>query len=207
MAFYQDRIYPHVVHWLGNPKPILDLRRQIVPLAQGKVLEIGVGSGANFVHYDVAKVTTLYALEPNPKMLQLAERERRRTKLSIELLDSPGERIPLGDNAVDTVVITFTLCTIPAVVEAISDIARVLKPGGKLIFLENSVAADPQVRRWQEWWEPIHHRVFAGLYLTRDIPSLIAAGGFQIDRMTSLYLADFPKSWTSCCCGTAVRQP
>ena len=82
MAFYQDRIYPYVVHWLGNPKPILELRRQIVPLAQGKVLEIGVGSGANFVHYDVAKVTTLYALEPNPEMLQLAERERRRTKLS-----------------------------------------------------------------------------------------------------------------------------
>lgn len=207
MAFYHDRIYPYVVHWLGNPKPILDLRRQIVPLAQGKVLEIGVGSGANFVPYDVAKVTTLYALEPNPEMLQLAERERRRTKLSVEFLDSPGERIPLGDGAVDTVVSTFTLCTIPAVVEAISGIARVLKPGGKLIFLENSVAADPRVRRWQRWWEPIHHHVFGGLYLTRDIPSLIAAGGFRIHRMTSLYLADLPKSWTSCCCGSAVRQP
>ena len=207
MTFYQNRMYPRLVRWLGNPRPILDLRRQIVPLAHGTVLEIGVGSGVNFPHYDVARVTLLYALEPNPEMLRLAEMERRRTKLNVQFLDSPGERIPLDDGSVDTVLSTFTLCTIPDVVEAIRSIGRVLKPGGKVIFLENSVAADPQVRRWQEWWEPIHHRVFAGLYLTRDIPSLIAAGGFQIDRIRSLYLAHFPKSWTSCCCGTAVRQP
>ena len=205
MPFYQNRIYPRLVRWLGNPAPILDLRKQIVPLAQGTVLEIGVGSGANFAHYDAAKVTTLYALEPNPEMLQLAELERRRTKLNVRFLDSPSERIPLGDATVDTVVSTFTLCTIPAVAEAIRSIARVLKPGGKLIFLENSAAADPRVRRWQKWWEPIHHRLFAGLYLTRDIPSLIVAGGFRIDEMKSLYVTDFPKSWTSCCCGTAVR--
>lgn len=207
MTFYQNRIYPRLVRWLGNPGPILDLRRQIVPLAHGTVLEIGVGSGVNFTHYDVARVTLLYALEPNPEMLRLAEIERRRTKLNVQFLDSPGERIPLDDGSVDTVLSTFTLCTIPAVEEAIRSIARVLKPGGKLIFLENSVAADPRVRRWQKWWEPIHHRVFAGLYLTRDIPSLIAAAGFRIDWMKSLYLSDFPKSWTSCCYGTAVRRP
>lgn len=205
-TFYQNRIYPRLVHWLGNPKPILDLRKQIVPLAQGIALEIGVGSGANFAHYDVGRIIKLYALEPNPKMLQLAEVERRRTKLNVQFIDSPGERIPLDDGTVDAVVSTFTLCTIPAVVQTIRSIARVLKPGGKLIFLENSIAADPRVRRWQKWWEPIHHRVFEGLYLTRDIPSLIAAGGFRIDQMRSLYLARFPKSWTSCCCGTAFRQ-
>jgi ubiquinone/menaquinone biosynthesis C-methylase UbiE len=179
---------------------------QIVPQAQGIVLEIGAGSGANFAHYDPARVTRLYALEPNPAMLQLAEVERRRTRLNVQFLDSPSERIPLDDGTVDTVVSTFTLCTIPAVAEAIRSIARVLKPRGKLIFLENSVAADPRVRRWQEWWEPLHHWVFEGLHLTRDIPSLIAAGGFRIDQMRSLYLTRFPKSWTSCCCGTALRQ-
>ena len=178
-----------------------------MPLAQGIVLEVGVGSGANFAHYDVARISMLYALEPNAQMLQLADRERRRTKLNVEFLDAPGERIPLDDGTVDTVVSTFTLCTIPALGEAIRSIARVLKPGGKLIFLENSVAPDPRVRRWQKWWEPIHRRVFAGLCLTRDIPSLIAAGGFRIDWVKSLYLSDFPKSWTSCCCGIAVRQP
>ena len=206
MNFYQNRIYPRLVRWLGNPGPILDLRTQLMPLAQGIVLEVGVGSGANFAHYDVARISMLYALEPNAQMLQLADRERRRTKLNVEFLDAPGERIPLDDGTVDTVVSTFTLCTIPALGEAIRSIARVLKPGGKLIFLENSVAADPRVRRWQKWWEPIHHRVFAGLCLTRDIPSLIAAGGFRIDWVKSLYLSDFPKSWTSCCCGTALRQ-
>ena len=207
MPFYQNRIYPRLVRWLGNPGPILDLRRQIVPLAQGRVLEIGVGSGANFVHYDVGRITTLYALEPNPEMLQLAQLELRRTKLNVQFLEAPGERIPLDDGTVDTVVSTFTLCIIPAVAEAMGSIARVLKPGGKLIFLENSVSADPRVRRWQKWWDPIHHRVFAGLYLTRDIPALIAAGGFRIDWMKSICLSDFPKSWTSCCYGTAVRRP
>lgn len=206
MAFYQNRIYPRLVRWLGNPKPILDLRTQIVPLAQGIVLEIGVGSGANFAHYDPRRVTLLYALEPNPGMLQLAEVERRRTRLNVQFLDLPGERIPLDDCTVDTVVSTFTLSTIPAVVEAIRGIARVLKPGGNLIFLENSVAADPRVRRWQERWEPFHQWVFEGLYLTRDIPTLIAAGGFRIDQMKSLYLTHFPKSWTNCCYGTALRQ-
>lgn len=206
MGFYQDRIYPRLVHWVGNPTPIRDLRKQVIPLAQGVVLEIGVGSGANFAYYDSASVSMLYALEPNAGMIQLAEMERRRTKLDVQFLESPSERIPLDDGSVDTVVSTFTLCTIPAVEGAIRSLARVLKPRGKLIFLENTVAPDPRVRRWQQWWEPIHHRVFAGLYLTRDIPSLIAGGGFRIDQLRTLYLTRFPKSWASCCYGTAVRQ-
>ena len=184
--FYQNRVYPHLVRWLGSPKPILDLRKQLMPLAQGIVLEIGAGSGANFAHYDPAVVTVLYALEPNATMIQLAEVERRRTKVKVQFLDAPGEHIPLQDGTVDTVVSTFTLCTIPAVEEAIRSIARVLKPRGKIVFLENSIAPDPHVQRWQKWWEPIHHRVFEGLYLTRDIPALLAAGGLRVDQMLSL---------------------
>jgi ubiquinone/menaquinone biosynthesis C-methylase UbiE len=204
MTFYKDRIYPCLVNWLGNPRPVRKLRQHIIPLAQGVVLEIGVGSGANFPYYDPAKVRLLYALEPNPGMLRLAEVERRETALNIRFLDLPGERIPLDDGSVDTVVSTFTLCTIPAVVEAIRGIARVLKPDGRLIFLENSIAADPQVRRWQKWWEPVHHRLFGGLYLTRDILSLLMGARFRIERTERLYLSRFPKSWTHCCWGTAV---
>ena len=206
MPFYTDHIYPHLVSMFANPEPIRRVRQQIVPLAQGTVLEIGAGSGANFAHYDPARVSKVYALEPNPGMIRLAERQRRRTELNVEFLDLPGERIPLGDDAVDTVVSTFTLCTIPGVVEAIRGIGRVLKPGGQLIFFEIGLAPDPQVRRWQEWWEPIHHRVFAGLRLTRDIPSLIAQGGFQIEQMEAAYLARFPKSWAHCWWGVAVPQ-
>jgi ubiquinone/menaquinone biosynthesis C-methylase UbiE len=206
MSFHRDHVYPHLVRMLGNPKPIREIRQRIVPLAQGRVLEIGVGSGVNFVHYDPARVSKVYALEPNPGMIRLAERNRRRTELNVEFLGLPGERIPLGDGTVDTVVSTFTLCTIPGVVEAIRGLGRVLSPGGKLIFFESGLSPDPRVRCWQEWWEPIHHRVFAGLLLTRDIPSLITQGGFQIEQMETAYLAAFPKSWAHCCWGTAIPQ-
>jgi ubiquinone/menaquinone biosynthesis C-methylase UbiE len=204
MPFYRDFIYPRLVSVLGNPRPIRELRRRVIPLAQGTVLEIGVGSGVNFEHYDPSVVRKLFALEPNPGMIRLAERRQRRTKLDVEFLGLPGERIPLEDGAVDTVVSTFTLCTIPGVVEAIRGIGRVLRPGGRLLFIETGASPDARVRRWQERWEPIHHRVFAGLYLTRDMPSLIAEGGFEVERAEAVYLAAFPKSWTHCWWGTAI---
>ncbi len=206
MPFYTDHIYPHLVSMLGNPKPIREVRQRIVPLAQGKVLEIGVGPGANFVHYDPARVSKIYALEPNPAMIRLAAAAARVTELDVEFLGLPGERIPLEDNTVDTVVSTFTLCTIPGVEEAIQGIERVLKPGGKLIFFELGVSPAPHVRRWQERWEPIHHWAFAGLRLTRDIPVLITQCGFRIEHMETGYLAAFPRSWAHCCWGAAISD-
>jgi ubiquinone/menaquinone biosynthesis C-methylase UbiE len=205
MPFYKDRIYPYLVDTLGDPLPIRRIRQQIIPLAQGKVLEIGAGSGANFNHYDPAKVSKLYALEPNPGMIRLAERQRRKIKLDIEFLDLPGERIPLDDHAVDSVVSTFTLCTIPGIEAALQGIARILKPGGKLIFLELGLSPDPAVQRWQKRLEPVFHRMFQGLYLTRDIPALIREAGFQIEQMEMGYLARFPKSASYCWWGIAVR--
>jgi ubiquinone/menaquinone biosynthesis C-methylase UbiE len=206
MLFYRDHIYPHLVEALGDPPPIQEVRRQIIPLAQGNVLEIGVGSGANFMHYDPAKVSKLYALEPNAGMIRLAERQRLRTKLNVEFLDLPGERIPLEDGAVDTVVSTFTLCTIPGIVEAIRGMKRVLRTSGKLIFFELGRSPDSAVRRWQKRLEPFYHWLFQGLYLTRDIPSLIVQGGFQIEQMERAYLAQFPKSSSHCWWGTAISR-
>jgi ubiquinone/menaquinone biosynthesis C-methylase UbiE len=201
---YGDHIYPQLVRMLGNPKPIRDIRERIVPLARGTVLEIGAGSGVNFVYYDPARVQKVYALEPNPGMLRLAEQQRRRTTLEVAFLDLPGERIPLADGTVDTVVSTFTLCTIPGVVEAIRGIARVLKPDGMLIFFELGLAPDPQVRHWQVRLEPIYRRLFQGLYLTRDLPALITQGGFQIEQLEATYIAAFPKSSTYCWWGAAI---
>ena len=206
MPFYRDHIYPHLVNVLGDPKPIQEVRQRIIPLAQGAVLEIGVGPGVNFVHYDAARVSRVYALEPNPGMIRLAEQQRRQTQVKIEFLDLPGERIPLPDGSVDTVVSTFTLCTIPGVVAAIQGIGRVLKPGGKFIFFEHGLSPDLQVQRWQRWSEPIPHYVFEGCHLTRDIPSLIKSGGFQMEQMETGYLAPFPKSWTFCFWGTAIPR-
>lgn len=206
MSFYKNHIYPYLVDKLGDPAPIYKTREKIIPLAQGKVLEIGAGSGANFEYYDPSKVTKLYALEPNAGMLRLAERKRRGTKLDIEFLDLPGERIPLEDGKMDTVVSTFTLCTIPGIVDAIKGLARVLKPNGKLIFFELGLSPDASVRHWQKTIEPVFHSLFQGLHLTRDIPALLVKGGFQIEQMEKGYLAQFPKSASYCWWGIALRR-
>jgi ubiquinone/menaquinone biosynthesis C-methylase UbiE len=204
MGFYRDHIYPELVSVLGNPPPIQKIRERILPLAQGTILEIGVGPGVNFRHYDATKVDKIFALEPNPGMVQRAEKQRRETKLKLEFLDLPGERIPLPDNSVDTVVSTFTLCTISGVVDAIRGVARVLKPGGKFIFFEHGLAPDASVRHWQVKMEPLFHWAFEGCHITRDIPSLIKQGGFKVEEMETGYLAAFPKCGTYCFWGMAT---
>lgn len=206
MSFYKNHIYPYLVDALGDPPPIRKIRQQIIPQAQGDVLEIGAGSGANFPHYDPAKVTRLYALEPNPGMIRLAERKQNKTKLDVEYLDLPGERIPLNDHMVDTVVSTFTLCTISGIMDAIREIARILKPDGRLIFFELGLSPDASVQRWQKPLEPIYHCLFQGLYLTRDIPALLMRGGFQVEQIEKGYLSQFPKSASYCWWGIARRR-
>ena len=202
MPFYRDHIYPRLVSALGDPKPIREVRQRMIPLAQGEVLEIGVGPGVNFVLYDPKKVSKVYALEPNPGMIRLAA-QHRRTELNVEFLDLPGERIPLGDGSVDTVVSTFTLCTIPGVADAIRGIGRVLRPGGQFLFFEHGLSPDIRVRRWQERTEPLFQWAFEGCHVTRDIPALIKEGGFRVERMETGYLARFPKSGSYCFWGVA----
>jgi SAM-dependent methyltransferase len=206
MGFYRDRVYPRLVSRLGDPPPIQSRRRQLLSEARGDVLEIGVGPGVNFVHYDPTLVKKLYALEPNTGMVRLAEERRRDVRLDIEFLGLPGERIPLADASIDTVVSTFTLCTIPGVMDAIRGIVRVLRPDGKLIFFEIAGSPNPRVRGWQRWWEPVHKTLFEGLYLTRDIPALLEQGGFRIEKLDMGYIARFPKSWSHCCWGTATPR-
>jgi ubiquinone/menaquinone biosynthesis C-methylase UbiE len=204
MWTYRDRVYPAIVRALGDPEPIRAVRKRLVPRATGAVLEIGVGPGVNFAHYDPARVTRLYALEPNPGMARYAERERAATRLIVTFLDLPGERIPLPDAAVDTVVSTFVLCTIPGVVEALRGVRRVLKPGGHFIFFEHGRSPDARMRRWQRWSEPLTKFLFEGCHVTRDIPSLIESAGFRVDELETGYLAPFPRSWTYCFWGMAA---
>lgn len=206
MALYRDHIYPHLVSLLGDPKPIQEIRRRMIPLAQGNVLEVGVGPGVNFVHYDPAKVTKLYALEPNPGMIRMAEQQRKRTELNIEFVDLPGERLPLEDNTVDTVVSTFTLCTIPGVSQAIQGIRRILKPEGRFIFFEHGLSPDANVSRWQRRTEPLFQWAFEGCHVTRDVPTLIKDGGFKIEQIDTAYLAPFPKSGAYCFWGIACPR-
>jgi ubiquinone/menaquinone biosynthesis C-methylase UbiE len=203
---YIDRVYPKLVARLGNPRPIQVLRRRMLAKADGTVLELGFGSGVNLDYYDSERITRLYALEPNKGMTEIAEKHPKRAAFHITFLDLPGEQIPLADRSVDTVVSTFTLCTITGVEEAICGIARVLKPNGRLIFIENTLSPDQSVQRWQQLWAaPLCH-VFAGLNLTRDIPAVLQAGTFRLDELQTGYLSPFPKSWTHCCWGIATRR-
>ena len=204
MAFYRDNIYPHLVDVLGNPKPIQEIRERIVALAEGNVLEIGVGPGVNFVHYDPEKVNKIYALEPNRAMVRRAEEKSQKTSLDVEFLNLPGENIPLPVASVDTVVSTFTLCTIPGVVQAIAGVGRVLKPRGKFIFFEHGLAPETSVQRWQRRTEPLFRWVFEGCHVTRDIPDLVRRGGFTIEKIDSGYVSPFPKSGSYCWWGVAV---
>src|SRR5215469_16694225 len=204
MSFYNEHVYPHLVNALGNPKPIAEIRKRILPLADGDVLEIGVGPGVNFPHYDPAKVKKVYALEPNRGMMSRAEEQRKRTCLRVEFIDLPGERIPLPNESVDTVVSTFTLCTIPGVADAIKGLRRVLKPNGKFIFFEHGLAPDVSVQRWQQRTEPFFQWAFEGCHVTRDIPTLISKAGFVIEKVENGYIAPFQKSGSYCGWGTAV---
>jgi ubiquinone/menaquinone biosynthesis C-methylase UbiE len=206
MAFYRNRIYPHIVSALGNPKPINDIRRQIIPLAHGTVLEIGVGTGVNFQHYDASKVSKIFALEPNPGMLRQATEHLRGSMLEVEFLDLPGERTPLADSTVDTVVSSFTMCTIPGIQEALRGVGRVLRPEGQLIFFEHGLAPDPEIRRWQERLDPCFQFAFEGCHVTRHIPSLIREAGFAIEKLQEGYLANLPKAATYCYWGVARPQ-
>jgi ubiquinone/menaquinone biosynthesis C-methylase UbiE len=171
------------------------------------VLEIGFGTGVNLSYYEPQRVNRLYALEPNGAMIRLAQRHPRRDAFDMLFLRASCERVPLPDAVVDTVVSTFTLCSISGDLSAVmGNIARTLRPGGKLIFLENTVSLEHGVRRWQKWSRPVSRILFSGLELERDIPSLIKMSGFTLDRVDSTYLARFPKSWCHCCWGIATSN-
>jgi ubiquinone/menaquinone biosynthesis C-methylase UbiE len=169
-------------------KPSMRQREKVVPLARGQVLEIGIGSGLNLPYYDAAKVTKVWGLEPSPEMTRLAHEAVESVSLDVEFIGSPGDEIPLETDSVDTVVITYTLCTIPEPQAALQQMKRVLKPGGELIFCEHGAAPDEAVRRWQDRINPLWKRLSGGCHLNRAIPDVIEQGGFSIKGMETMYI-------------------
>lgn len=188
MGLYSKYVLPKVVHFVCGLKPTMKQRQKVVPLALGRVLEIGIGSGLNLALYDAAKVTKVWGLDPSPEMIHIAQRAARSTSIEVEFIGLPSHEIPLEDNSVDTVLLTYTLCTIPDVAPALRQMARVLRPGGELIFCEHGAAPDASVRRWQDRVNPIWKRFSGGCHLNRPIPTLIEASGFHIKAMDTMYI-------------------
>jgi SAM-dependent methyltransferase len=193
MGFYDRYILPPLIDMACGARPIGKQRAKIVPSASGLVLELGFGSGHNLPHYDRAKVTRLYALEPSPGMLVRARRIAAASDLPVEILPETAETLSLGPASVDTVVVTYSLCTIPDPAAALEAARRALKPGGRLLFCEHGRAPDAKVQRTQARIEPIWKRIAGGCHLTRDIPALVKGAGFRIDQLETMYLPSTPQ--------------
>jgi ubiquinone/menaquinone biosynthesis C-methylase UbiE len=193
MGFYDKHILPFLLNGAMSAKPISYQRKKVVPRAEGRVLEIGFGAGHNLPYYDAAKVTRLWALEPSLEMRARAKERLAQSSLEIEFIDLPGEEIPLANEAADTVLVTYTLCTIPEVMKALAQMRRVLKPQGRLIFCEHGEAPDEGVRRWQRRITPIWKKIGGGCHIGRPIPKLIEEAGFTIKDMATMYLPGTPR--------------
>jgi len=188
MSFYENRVLPHLINLACGTKPARKQREKVVPLAEGDVLEIGFGSGLNLPWYDRARVRRIWGLEPSAGMRELATRRIEESGLDVELIDLPGEEIPLDAASVDSVVITYTLCTIPDAVAALTGMWRVLKPGGRLFYCEHGKAPDRDVHAWQERMNPAWRRFAGGCNMNRDIPALLAEAGFEIEEDNRMYI-------------------
>ena len=188
MGIYNKYVLPKLVHVVCGQKPSMRQREKVVPLAQGQVLEIGIGSGLNIPFYDAAKVTHLWGLEPSVEMWEIAQKNAETHHLDAEFLQSGAESIPLDNNCADTVVMTYTMCTIPDINTAMDEIRRVLKPGGKLIFCEHGTAPDASVRQWQNRLNPMWKRFSGGCNLNRSVPDLLGHSGFKCSDLQTMYL-------------------
>jgi ubiquinone/menaquinone biosynthesis C-methylase UbiE len=187
MSFYGTCIVPHLVHLAMRNRRLLPYRERTISAAEGRVLEIGVGSGLNLPFY-AGHVKEIIGLEPAPRLLSMARNQARHVSLPVKLIEGSAEAIPLDSGSVDTVVTTWTLCTIPAVTQAIGEMRRVLKPGGQLLFVEHGLAPDASVRKWQDWLTPAWKRIGGGCHLNRSIQSLIEQNGFKLTHLEAGYM-------------------
>lgn len=208
MSLYSRRIFPRLCHWVMADGRLGEARRRALEPAAGEVVEIGFGTGLNLAHYPAA-VERVAGVDPNPGMHRLARpavEAARGEGLAVELHTAPAERLPFPDARFDCAVSTWTLCSIGDVEAALAEIRRVLKPGGRLLFLEHGLSHEPRVARWQRRLTPLQKRLADGCHLDRDAEALIATAGFAIPAAERFYLPWAPKLVGYLYRGVALRE-
>ena len=188
---YTNYILPKVTEVLCASKPIMKQREKVVPLAAGRVLEIGVGSGLNFEYYNPVKVKYIFALDPSKELLGIAKKRINKSQPTTEFIQGYAEAIPLQNKTIDTILITYSMCTIKDLITSMVEMNRVLKSTGKLIFCEHGTAPEVSVQRWQNFLNPIWRRLGGGCNLNRNIPQILESNGFQIENLETMYLPGF----------------
>ena len=205
MGLYEDRILPRILNAACGGKTLEPLRRRVCAGLAGDVVEIGFGSGLNIPFYPGA-VISVTAVEPCDVSWRLADERRGATKVPVQRTGLDGQSLPFDDDSFDAALSTWTLCTIPDVAAALSELWRVLKPGGTLQFLEHGLAPDEQVRRWQQRLEPVQRRIAGGCHFTRPIVDLLNAAGFTINEVDVFYEAGATKVSGADSLGTASSR-
>ncbi len=204
MGFYQDRVLPGLINFSMRQANLAVYRGRVVPSAEGRVLEIGIGSGLNLPFYS-HHVEQLIGLDPSPRLLAMVRRSLPARPLRIELVEGSAEAIPLDSASVDTVVTTWSLCSIPDAPRALAEMHRVLRPGGRLLFVEHGHAPDANVARWQDRLTPVWRRFSGGCHLNRAIGVLVESAGFRLDRLDTGYMQG-PRPMTFMYEGSARRR-
>lgn len=192
-GLYERTILPRLIDFGCRQHPVTEQRRRVVPLAEGRVLELGIGSGLNLPLYDPARVTSVVGLDPAEPMLDRARPRLEGLGFPVDLRPVAAEAAGLDAADFDTVVVTYSLCTIPGAAVALQAARRALKPGGRLLYCEHGRAPDPGPARWQGRIEPLWKRIGGGCHLTRDPSALLEGAGFRIEREDRFYIAGAPR--------------
>jgi len=188
MGLYSKYILPKAIDWACSQKPTMKQREKLIPFANGKILEVGIGSGLNLPFYNKENVKHLTAIDPSEEVWKKNTIDTQSLPFDFEFIKAFAEDIPADTYSFDTIVITYSICTIPDSYKAFEEIRRVLKPNGKLLFCEHGKAPDKAVQKWQNRINPLWKRIGGGCNLNRDIPFLIKDNGFKINSIDSMYI-------------------
>ena len=188
MGFYNTHILPRLLDKACGIGPITKQRAKIVPLAEGIVLEIGIGSGQNLPHYNPKHVSKIIGVDPDDAIWKRSEVRRKTCPIDVERIGLSGEEIPMEENTADTVVVTYSLCTIPDPVKALLEMKRILKPGGRILFSEHGKAPDAAVAKWQSRIDPMWKKIAGGCHSGRDIPDLFKQADLQFETLEQMYI-------------------